>query len=285
MIGAGLLSRFQGFRSGPPASYCAWVVIAQCALIAVLLSIPGSASAQIFQVPQGLSVADQCFAMAAGLTLGAPLPRTEQRLHAGAGLTVVALGSSSTSGFWLSENETFPSVTKRGLLKFYPGAAIEVLNRGVIMDDIRASRERIARDVLAVRPQLVIWQLGTNDVVWRGIADNAKELVTAGVRELKAAGADVVLMDVQYAPLVIMWPRYKDMERIIAKVAREEHVGYFRRFALLQRAANAGVKDLVAWDGLHSSAAGHECVGRALARMIHAAASQIGAKASSQSKR
>src|SRR5438067_6584410 len=62
------------------------------------------------------------------------------------------------------------------------------------------------------------------------------------------------------------------MERIIAEDAPEEHVGYIRRFALLQRAANAGVKDLVAWDGLHSSAAGHECVGRALARMIHAAA-------------
>jgi acyl-CoA thioesterase I len=274
-------------RTGPPARYWRCALIAGCALLALLLLIAGPASAQIersdtLQVQKSLGTADWCLAMAKGLALGASLPRTKERLHAGAHLTVVALGSSSTSGFWLPKDKAFPAVTRRELLKLNPGASIEVLNKGVIMEDIRATRERIASDVLPFGPQLVIWQLGTNDVVWRGIADNAKQLVRAGVRELKAAGADVVLMDLQYAPMVTMWPRHKDMERIIAEVAREEQVGYFRRFTLLQRAANAGVKDLFAWDGLHSSAAGQECVGRALAKMIAAAAPQFGAKHRSQ---
>jgi acyl-CoA thioesterase-1 len=36
----------------------------------------------------------------------------------------------------------------------------------------------------------------------------------------------------------------------------------------MKRAIDAGVGGLVAWDGLHNSAAGYACVGVALAQMI-----------------
>ena len=60
------------------------------------------------------------------------------------------------------------------------------------------------------------------------------------------------------------------MEDLIADVARAEAVGLFPRFRLMQRAHAQGVKGLVAWDGLHNSAAGYRCIGIALARMIDA---------------
>jgi lysophospholipase L1-like esterase len=61
------------------------------------------------------------------------------------------------------------------------------------------------------------------------------------------------------------------MQKIIADVAREQNVGHFPRFLLMQRAVDNGVKGLVLWDGLHNSAEGHKCVGLALAQMIDAA--------------
>jgi acyl-CoA thioesterase I len=146
-----------------------------------------------------------------------------------------------------------------------------MINSGRIMEDLGDNIARIDRDVLYYKPDLVIWQIGTNDVVWRGIAANAEEMLSNAVRRLKAAGADVVLMDLQYAPLVLISNRYVRMEKIIADVAAEQAVGHFPRFLLMKRAIDSGITGLVSWDGLHNSADGYACVGVALAQMIDAA--------------
>jgi lysophospholipase L1-like esterase len=79
-------------------------------------------------------------------------------------------------------------------------------------------------------------------------------------------------MDLQYAPQVLASSQHTIMQSIIADAARQEHVGLFSRFDLMRRSIAAGLSPgaLVAWDGLHNSAAGYDCVGRALARAIHA---------------
>ena len=214
-----------------------------------------------------------CVAFKKGLSLGASLARTKMKLQAGQTLTVVALGSSSTTGFgMLTSGGAFPDIMKQELLRLRPSARIELINSGRIMENIPDNIARLDNDVLRYKPDLVVWQLGSNDAVWRGIADNAKEILTDAVKRLKAANADVVLMDLQYAPLVLVTTRYVRMEKIIADVAREQNVGQFPRFMLMKRAIDGGVKGLVAWDGLHHSAEGHRCVGIALAQMIDSAA-------------
>jgi len=216
-----------------------------------------------------------CLAFRSGLSLGAPLPYTKAKFDTGGTLTIVALGSSSTTGFGLFRSGgAFPDVMKRELLRLRPSARIKLINSGHIMDDLPGNVARLDNDVLRHKPDLVVWQIGTNDVVWRGIADNAKEMLADAVKRIKAAKTDVVLLDLQYAPLVTLTSRYERMERIIADVAAEQRVGHFPRFLLMKRAIDAGVTGLVSWDGLHNSAEGYACVGVALARMIDAAALQ-----------
>ena len=113
---------------------------------------------------------------------------------------------------------------------------------------------------------------GPSGVAWGGRAEGLKETVTAGVRALKTGGADVVLMDLQYAPIVLAASNHGVMQAIIAEVARQERVGLFSRFALMRRSVDAGLPAgaLVSRDGLHNSTAGYDCVGRALARAVHA---------------
>jgi hypothetical protein len=108
--------------------------------------------------------------------------------------------------------------------------------------------------------------------VWRGIGGDVKKMITDAVKRLKAANADIVLVDLQYAPLVLVSERHVRMEKIIAEVAHEQNIGLFPRFVLMKRAVDGGVKGLVWWDGLHNSAEGHKCIGVALAQMIDAAA-------------
>jgi len=154
------------------------------------------------------------------------------------------------------------------LLRLEPGAQIKVINSGRAMEDLTENIGRLDNDVLPYMPDLVIWQIGTNDVLWRGIASNSKEMLADSIRRIKAAKADVILLDLQYAPVVLLSPRHTEMETIIADVARQQNVGLFPRFLLMKQAIEAGVTGLVSWDGLHNSASGYACVGMALARMI-----------------
>lgn len=227
------------------------------------------------QTPSRLAPAEICLRANRDLSLGAPLPRVAARFRSGDPVTVVAIGSSSTVGLWvLKRDRTFPGVTRRELARLRPNSRLAVVNSGRIGDTIPGNVARFRRDVFRYRPDLVIWQVGTNDVVWGGRTDGLKAWLVHGVRALKARGADVVLMDLQYAPIVLASSQHARMQAITAQTARQERVGLFSRFSLMRRAREAGAPPgaLVSLDGLHNSAAGYDCIGRALARAIDAAA-------------
>jgi acyl-CoA thioesterase I len=117
------------------------------------------------------SAAEICLAANQDLSLGARLPRTAARLKAGGPLRIVAIGSSSTLGFGvLSADATYPGVMRRELRALRPGVQIELINSGRLFDTIPGGMARFEGDVHAYRPDLVIWQLGTNDATWAGTA-------------------------------------------------------------------------------------------------------------------
>jgi acyl-CoA thioesterase I len=282
-FGAGVVRRMigaMGMRRGP---FCLRLVsspVFRSLLLALTLSslalqgLPTAALAQNQGATRSATPnpVDACLAYTGGLSLGAPLGAVRAKLRAGGALTVVALGSSSTTGFGaFGKHTTFPEIMKDELLRLHPGVRIELVNSGRIGEDLGDNIGRLDADVLRFQPDLVIWQIGTNDVVWRGIADDAQAMLTEAVKRIKAAKSDIILLDLQYAPLVTLTSRYERMERMIADVAAEQHVGHFPRFVLMKRAIDAGVSGLVSWDGLHNSSEGYACVGIALARMIDAA--------------
>jgi acyl-CoA thioesterase I len=235
----------------------------------MLAGTPDGAYSQAREV---VSPAERCLAANQGLSLGVLLPRTAARLKSSEPLKIVAIGSSSTVGLWvLASAATYPEVMRRELLRLRSNATIRVINSGRVGDTIQDNIARFERDVLAHRPDLVVWQLGTNDVVWGGRPNQLlKDTVTEGVKVLKAAPADVVLMDLQYAPMVLASSYYTTIEAIIADVAKQERVGLFSRFALMRNSIDNGVAQgaLVSWDGLHNTVDGYDCIGRALARAI-----------------
>ncbi len=210
---------------------------------------------------------ERCLSFAGKLSLGASLPHTREKFRAGKSLTIVALGSSSTGGFGGS-GRPFPDVMKAELSRLHPSLQINLFVSGRLFDTIGGSLARLEEDVLRYQPDLVVWQLGTDDVLWRGITADAKASVRNGVERLRKSNADVILMDLQYAPIVRAMPSHTAMEGLIADVAREDSVAFFSRYAMMEHAIQGGVDGLVSWDGLHNSAAGYRCIGRALARLI-----------------
>lgn len=221
-----------------------------------------------------LPPSEVCLSTNQNLTLGAPLPRAAARLRMGGRFGIVAIGSSSTVGLWvLNPATTYPEVMRRELMRLRPKSLIEAVNSGRIGDTIAGSVSRFNRDVLSHNPDLVVWQLGTNDVVWGGSTHGLEVSIGEGIKTLKANGADVVLMDLQYSPLVLSSSNGLSMQTMIAGAARQARIGLFSRFDLMRRSVDAGLSPgaLVSWDGLHNSADGYDCIGRALARSVDAA--------------
>jgi len=203
-----------------------------------------------------------------------PLEHTAARINAGEPLSIVAIGSSSTVGVGATGPErTYPSQLQTALSNHFPGLGVHVVNRGISGQDAPEEVARLAADVVALHPDLVIWQVGTNAVLRRDDLSVDGDSMRAGVALLKKAGIDVVLMDLQYAPRVVDRPSFGVMEDLIADTANDAHVGLFRRFALMrywERTHPAEAPAMIGADGLHMTDAGYGCLASNLAAALEA---------------
>lgn len=93
--------------------------------------------------------------------------------------------------------------------------------------------------------------------------------VAEEVETLQAAGADVILMNMQYSPRtgpLIALGGYSDGLRW---VARKREVRFFERRAIMRNWYDAGVVDLyAATEDIGVAKRVHDCIGRALGSMI-----------------
>jgi acyl-CoA thioesterase I len=200
------------------------------------------------------------------------LDRTGSRLQDGKPLTIVAIGSSSTEGIGATAPAmSYPSRLKQELKDRFPAAEISVINHGVGGQDVPEELIRLERDVIAEHPDLVIWQVGTNAVLRRDDLAADEQLIQRGVGLVKAHGSDLVLMDLQYAPRVLARPAWAEMERLIAEVASQAHVGLFRRFEIMQEwdhTQQLAPASMIGPDGLHMTDASYACLANQLAEAL-----------------
>lgn len=238
---------------------------AGAAAIALLLLAGGGAAAADPAAEDALAA---CPTPAALTRLEPDLAHAAADLAAHRPITIVAIGSSSTEGVGASTpGFSYPSQLERELRARLPGVDIHVVNRGKGGEDAGEELARLERDALAQHPDLVIWQVGTNAVLRRDDLAVDGELLQRGVAQIKATGADLVLMDLQYAPRVLARPTYAMMEQVIADTAERDHIGVFRRFAMMRYWAKepAAMPITVGADGLHMNDAGYHCLAAALA--------------------
>jgi acyl-CoA thioesterase I len=248
----------------------------------LLLSIAALAAAAppAGRLSPGDTVPPSCAAPPALINIGMVLSRSAGNIAATGRMRVVAIGSSSTSGTGASSHVmSYPSQLQRSLSAALPGVAVTVLNRGVAGQDVAEEVMRLNRDVIAEHPDLAIWQVGTNAVLRRDDFAADARLLRRGLGVLLAHHIDVVLMDLQYAPRILRRPAHDQMQQIIADAARDEAVGLFHRYALMQRWAAAGQfgqTPMIARDGLHLTDASYGCVAADLAQALTAALGPAG---------
>jgi acyl-CoA thioesterase I len=184
---------------------------------------------------------------------------------------VVAIGSSSTKGSMASDPaHSYPAELQADLERALPRMHIAVINRGIGGQDAPEELARLQADVIAVRPQLVIWQVGANGALRHADPITFRRMVTEGVEELKTAGIDVILMDNQHAPRVDAAPENAVLDKVLAQVAVATGTGLFSRSGLMTAWSQEGAPapGFIAADGLHHNDRGYVCVADALAEAI-----------------
>ncbi len=193
-----------------------------------------------------------------------------ERIAQGKPLKIVAIGSSSTSGAGASSPAaTYPSRLEAELKAQLPGLPITVLNKGVGGEEAPQMVARFEADVFEEAPDLVLWQVGSNLV----LRDHPTpgEVIRQGVERLKDSGAEIILVNPQYAPKILAKPGIEQSVDVITATARDAEVGLFDRFAAMRywsEAEKMPFDQFVTADGLHMNDWGYACVAKLIASAI-----------------
>lgn len=199
------------------------------------------------------------------------VPHTRAALATNQPIIIVALGSSSTRGWMASDvGHSYPALLQQYLNEVVPHASVAIINRGIGGQDAPEELARLDADVLAIKPQMVIWQVGANGALRDTPLQTFRRLVEDGVAKLKAAGIDVVLMDNQRAPRIQASPEHAAIGETMREIAKDSGVNLFSRGGLMDSWAKAGFpnEDFIAADGLHMNNRGYACLAE-IARRKH----------------
>jgi lysophospholipase L1-like esterase len=233
-----------------------------CLAMAVVLVLPATAW------PQSMTL---CRAKPELLELGNSLPAARKSIAERKQLRIIALGSSSTSGYGVSNPAyAYPAQLKMGLDKALPGIDVDVVNRGIGGQDVEEMSARLRTEMKENPASLVVWQTGTNAAIRQMPLDKFERWLRDGLALGKSLGADFVLMNLQYVPAVVAAHDKEAYEKIMAAAAREYDAGLFRRFDIMKGWYKDGMPyaQFVQLDGLHLNDFGQKCIGKLLTKSI-----------------
>jgi len=234
------------------------LIIAAVAAIAFVNGAAAAAPAQDCEVPDWLIAANS------DLTRVSNEIRDRHRLD----ISVVGSGSSALSGPD-GARFAYPAQLEQALKERLPGVEIKVTahvpSRQTTADMVSALPKILADD----QPALVIWQAGTVDAL-RGVEpEDFRTSLDQGLDAITAAGADAILMNMQYSPRTESMLSVTPYADVMHWVTEQRGILLFDRLAIMRYWSDEGTFDLyAATNGYAMARRVHECIGRALASQI-----------------
>lgn len=176
---------------------------------------------------------------------------------------IVAFGDSLTAGYGLKPNESFPAQLESTLRR--QGIAARVVNAGVSGDTTAGGKARLAwvLNALKAKPDLVIVELGANDML-RGLpVAQARANLDAIMAELKRRKLNVLIAGMRSAPN--MGRSYaQGFEGIFPALAKGYGAGLYPFFL----EGVAGQRGMTLPDGLHPTARGVSVIVRGIVPQV-----------------
>jgi acyl-CoA thioesterase-1 len=197
------------------------------------------------------------------------LTKTDKALVDGRDVVIVVLGGSSTLGRAAGGADfAWPARMAAPLTRRFPSAHVKVVNLAVARQTAKGAADRLARDVLPLKPILVIWETGTVEAVQGSDIDQFRETMQAGIDVLHHAGVELVLMNMQFSRPTDAMIHFEPYITAMRQVADANDVPVFRRHGIMRYWAENGLLDPSVRDGEKSrelAAKLYDCIGRAMA--------------------
>jgi hypothetical protein len=115
----------------------------------------------------------------------------------------------------------------------------------------------------------VIWQTGTTDAINGVAAEDFRTSLDDGVSAIESAGANVILMNMQYSPRTDSMLDVSTLADVMRIVAQQHNALLFDRLGIMRNWNDSGTFDLYSATKNYDMARRvHDCVSRALASQI-----------------
>jgi lysophospholipase L1-like esterase len=220
--------------------------------------------------PEAPPLSAQCDVPAVDIAAPAPLPNVAELLKNGHVIKILAIGSSSTLGIGATSGvQSYPAQLTVILEAALKGVDVEILNRGVAGEIAATTADRIRSEVALSKPDLVLWQLGTNDALARVPLDELEETVKSTVDWLKGDKIDVVLVGMQYTSRFAKDKNYFAVRDLLQKIATDENILYIRRYDAMQFIAKTRANlQMMSHDNFHLNDLGYHCMAEHVAHAV-----------------
>jgi lysophospholipase L1-like esterase len=193
-----------------------------------------------------------------------PLPHVADALQKRRTVRILAIGSSAGR-----RQGGYTHRIERMLKQVLKGADVIIINRGVSGELAANAAQRLKTEVALNNPDLVIWQVGSDDALAFVPVDQLARTVRSTIRWLKEHNVDVVLAGLQYVDRVSLDENYYRVREALREIAARENVMIIRRYEAMQfiaaaQEAGGGFGP----DEFERTGAGYNCLAQYLASAI-----------------
>ena len=163
----------------------------------------------------------------------------------------------------------YPARLEDALRAQLPGIAVKVTAHIQSKQTTANLLDQLDKIISADKPSLVVWQTGTADAINGVDPDDFHASLDSGVEKMQTAGADVILMNMQYSPRTASMLDVSTYADVMRLVAQQRNALLFDRLGIMKYWNDVGTFDLYAATKKYDMARRvHDCIGQALASQI-----------------
>jgi lysophospholipase L1-like esterase len=194
-----------------------------------------------------------------------PLPNVTLALQKRKVIRILAIGASAITGRRGPYVEQIEQILEQAV----KGLDVVVINRGISGELAADAEQRIKTEVALTEPDLVLWQVGTNDALAYVPIDELRDTIVQTIRWLKVHKVDVVLVGLQFVHRGAQDDNYRTVREMIRSIGEQEKVVVVRRSEAMRLISQAkGSGGGLFPEEFARTEAGYACLAEYVARAI-----------------
>jgi lysophospholipase L1-like esterase len=220
------------------------------------------------ETPATQPYSQECQKGGDALVADSPLPNVAAALANRKTLKILTMGASASAGR-RSTRGGYTQLIENILERAVKGLNVVMINRGISGELAADAAARIKTEVALTRPDLVIWQVGSNDALAYVSLGFIRLTVVDTIRWLREHKVDVILVGLQRVDQMRRNVHYNAVRDELRKIAAEENVIIVRRdeaMDLINQAKTEGGIPLP--DEFEETEIGYTCLAQYVARAI-----------------